>query len=218
MKEETSINISIDTLYEIKQREKAKPQLQKIDPDFYKNLSSYISEKKKNLERTGSNDFSDPEKKRASKELDNIQAHVRKIYEARERKIISMALACSKAGADIVDLSTILPEEKPLFDSLLDQLSHYRTNIFENVKKGSTPNQTQKQPEQNQKNNHHTPNPSPQKQPEQNQKTLTFTQEVPQFLGRNLEKYGPFKKEDIAKIPSEIAKILIEKNKAEEIS
>ena len=220
MAEETRISISIDTLYEIKQREKAETQLQKIEPDFYKNLSKYIAEKKKTLEKAESGSFSDPEKKRASKELDNIQTHARKIYENRERKIINMALACSKAGADIVDLSPILPEEKPLFDSLLQQMSLYRTSVFENIREGSDPNQTQNQPEQKDPGTDDlqaVPEQTQNKQ-EENQKTITFTKEVPEFLGRNLERYGPFKKEDIAKMPAEIAKILIEKEQAQEIS
>ena len=203
MEETNNIKISIDTLYEIKQRERTKPQLQKIEPDFYKNVSSYVSEKKKILDNKEVNAFSDPEKKRISKELDNIRTHVKRIYENREKKIIDMALSCSKAGADVVDVSALLPEEKPLFENLLDQLSFYRKTVFENVKSGLPPKEIQ---------------PKKDAESTENHKTLTFIQEVPQFLGRNLETYGPFKKEDIAKLPKEIAKILVEKKQAEEFS
>ena len=203
MEENSNIKISIDTLYEIKQRERMKPQLQKIEPDFYKNLSFYLAEKRKILDSKEASDFSDPEKKRISKELDNIITHVKRIYENREKKIIDMALSCSKAGADVVDLSALLPEEKPLFENLLDQLSFYRKIIFENVKNGLLPNKSL---------------PKKDAEPAEDHKTLTFIQEVPQFLGRNLETYGPFKKEDIAKLPKEIAKILVEKKQAEELS
>ena len=44
---------------------------------------------------------------------------------------------------------------------------------------------------------------------------LVFKEDVPEFLGVDLRKYGPFKKGDIAKIPEENAKILIESGKAE---
>lgn len=48
-------------------------------------------------------------------------------------------------------------------------------------------------------------------------KTLKFRDHVPKFLGKELEVYGPFDKEDIANLPKELANILIRKGKAEEV-
>ncbi len=45
-------------------------------------------------------------------------------------------------------------------------------------------------------------------------KTVKFIHPVPKFLGRELEVYGPFDSEDIAKLPLDIANILIRKGRA----
>ncbi|NQU98686.1 DNA replication complex GINS family protein [Candidatus Woesearchaeota archaeon] len=46
---------------------------------------------------------------------------------------------------------------------------------------------------------------------------VKFTGEVPKFLGKKLEVYGPFKEGDEAEVPRIIANILINKGKVEEI-
>ncbi|RMW35766.1 MAG: hypothetical protein EA439_01015, partial [Nitrosopumilus sp.] len=55
----------------------------------------------------------------------------------------------------------------------------------------------------------------------QNHKTkriaVRFLQEVDQIVGADLEKYGPFKVEDIATIPYENAQALIAKNAATKV-
>jgi len=44
-----------------------------------------------------------------------------------------------------------------------------------------------------------------------------FLNSVPKFVGKELEEYGPFAEEDIANLPVEIAEVLINKGKVEEI-
>ncbi len=53
--------------------------------------------------------------------------------------------------------------------------------------------------------------------PEKNMKKIKITQSVEQFVGKELEIYGPYKEEDIAELPFEIAEILIEKGSAIEV-
>ena len=48
-------------------------------------------------------------------------------------------------------------------------------------------------------------------------KLVRFMHSVPKFVGPELEEHGPFKEEDIANLPMEIADVLINKGKAEEI-
>jgi DNA replication initiation complex subunit (GINS family) len=50
-----------------------------------------------------------------------------------------------------------------------------------------------------------------------NIKKIKITQPVEQFVGSELEMYGPYKEEDIAEVPNEIAEILIGKGSAVEI-
>ena len=48
------------------------------------------------------------------------------------------------------------------------------------------------------------------------EKTLivAMLEQVPEFIGTNLKAYGPFKKGDVASVPEDNAKLLIEKNLA----
>ena len=48
-------------------------------------------------------------------------------------------------------------------------------------------------------------------------KLVRFLTHVPKFVGPELEEYGPFESEDIANLPAEIAEVLIDKGKVEEI-
>lgn len=48
-------------------------------------------------------------------------------------------------------------------------------------------------------------------------KMVRFMGAVPKFVGKELEEYGPFDEEDVANLPTAIAKVLIEKGRAEEI-
>ena len=48
-------------------------------------------------------------------------------------------------------------------------------------------------------------------------KKIKITQPVEQFVGSELEIYGPYKEEDIAEVPTEIAEILIGKGSAEKV-
>lgn len=46
---------------------------------------------------------------------------------------------------------------------------------------------------------------------------VKFTEEVPQFMGTDLEHYGPFEEGDTAEVPGQNAEILVEKDKAERL-
>ena len=48
-------------------------------------------------------------------------------------------------------------------------------------------------------------------------KTVKFKENIEQFVGKNLEVYGPFSQDDEAKLPSEIAQILVKQGKVEEV-
>ena len=52
----------------------------------------------------------------------------------------------------------------------------------------------------------------------QDKKKIRFTHAVPKFVGRELEVYGPFESSEIIELPLELAKILIDKGRAEEVN
>ena len=52
----------------------------------------------------------------------------------------------------------------------------------------------------------------------QKTKKIKFLDTVSKFVGRELEVYGPFESGDTEKLPLELADILIDKGRAEEVN
>ncbi len=199
------VNVTYDSIFEILMREKNREDLQKLSPEFFDELVGYISEKRKAASTEATDSFSLEEKERASKQLQNISRMLVELYERREKKILNMSLIRSRTGADIIDTTSLLAEEKMLFDAVVAQLDYYRNNILFKVLNAQPTAAVEKARE---------------KAAEQkgDAKLVRFLHAVPKFVGRELEVYGPFVEEDMANLPSEIADILISKGRAEEVS
>ena len=45
--------------------------------------------------------------------------------------------------------------------------------------------------------------------------TVRFLKPVPKFMGKDLETFGPFEKDDVASLPKKIANILVNKDRVE---
>jgi DNA replication initiation complex subunit (GINS family) len=198
------INITYETLYEVLKREKDMTDLQKLDANFFADFVSYLNEKKKLLTKEDSL-FSYEEKKKVEKQIDNARRIIKDIYERREKKAIGIALIKSRTKSNVVDTSSFLAHEKMLFNEIAKTLDDYRSKIIKNIMDGALPETGAR---------HH---PKAEKQMEPETKLVRFLSAVPKFVGKELEEYGPFEEEDIANLPSEIADLLIGKERAEEI-
>lgn len=199
------ITVTYDSIFEVLMREKGKEELQKLSPDFFTDLISYISGKRKAVDTAAIDAFSLEEKERAAKQLQNITRMLIELYERREKKILNMAMIRSRTGADIIDTAPLLGEERMFFDAVVAQLDYYRQNILFRVL-NAQPTTAEKKAE------------VPAGKKDANTKVVRFLHSVPKFVGKELEVYGPFGEEDIASLPSEIADVLIEKGRAEEIA
>lgn len=210
MEESKEINITYETLFEILKREKDTADLQKLEPNFFNEFVSYLNEKKKLLEKDDAL-FSDDEKKKVDKQIDNAKRIIKEIYERRERKIINIALIKSRTKSDIMDTSSFLENEKKIFNEIVRVLDDFRTNIIDNIITGNSPvikteNKVIEKEE-----------PKTGENKQKNTRLVRFLYSVPKFVGKELEEYGPFEEEDIANLPIEIADLLINKEKVEEI-
>ena len=114
-----------------------------------------------------------------------------------------------------------------IFESLITNLSRYRSGILMNVLNATEPILAET-PVPQLKAQHNL------KAPDSGLKTeaiphqgdaifenamisIKFLSSVPKFVGRELEIYGPFQPEDIANLPKPIADVLIMKGRAEQI-
>jgi len=133
-------------------------------------------------------------------EITNIKKIIKELYEKRERKIIELVINKSRTNSSLITGQNLLPEEISLHDLLLKMLNENRKNVLhstldiEKIKINRAKKETV-----------------------QNMKLIKFKKEVDKFVGKELEIYGPFKIEDVANVPVEIADILIQKEKAEAV-
>lgn len=215
--EDKEVNITYETLFEILRLEKSREELQKLSETFFQDVIEYLKEKKDMLIQQSKNSdlTSFDEEKKGERQLINIRSFIKDIYEKREKKIINLALNKSKTNSSIIDNSALLPEEKIIFDESVKLLNKARKDILLKLLNSEMPDF--KIEENKSIENKETKQSNTESKQEPEDKLIRFTHPVPKFVGPELEIYGPFEADDIAKLPTEIANVLINKLRAEEI-
>ena len=213
--ETKEVNITYETLFELLKREKDMTDLQKLDPNFFNDFVDYLNEKSKVLDKEDSL-FSYDEKKKVEKQIDNAKRIIKEIYERREKKILYIALIKSRTKSDVMDTSTFLENEKKFFDEIVKVLDVFRNDVINNIIDGKQASGTAEGKEEIDKKETDEKDDND-KSEAKNTKLVRFLHVVPKFVGKELEEYGPFAEEDIANLPMEIADLLINKGRVEEI-
>ena len=212
--ETKSYVITYDTLFDLLKREKERPDLQKLEPTFFNDFVFYLKQKIGDKGEI------------SARQVENMKKIAREFYDRREKKIVSMALDKSRTKSNLVDTSQLLHEEKVIFESIVGLLDHFRRSILESVLSEKDPLLNLHEVNLSQKKKTEEKKEDELKEDEfktaleiqKSMKTVRFVNAVPKFVGTELEEYGPFQEEDIAKLPSEIAEVLISKGRAEIIN
>lgn len=178
--------ITYNDIYEAARKERYAEQLQSLPKNFVEEVSIYIKEKKE-IASKSDDDFSDVIMK-TKKQLENAITLFREMILRRRKKILTLVLVASETGISKQDFENMLSFEKELFEELM------RCVEGSDKKLDRTLNGT---PEA--KNNF----------------MILFLEEVGEFVDFEGEKVGPFQKGQIANLPKDIAKIIIEDGKAE---
>ena len=216
------VAVTYETLYELLRLEKQREELQTLDEGFLIDVLQYLREKQRILDEAERKQdlFSLDEREKTQIQLVNIRKIVRELYERREKKIIEMSLNKSRTKSNLIDTATLLVHERYLFDSIVSVLDGFRASVLHNVLSLrepilAAPAILPSAPAE----------PAPFTQPLSSTpplppaafKRVKFTQPVEQFVGKELELYGPFQPEQKEQLPTEIADILIEKGSAIEV-
>ena len=209
------VTITYETLYELLKREKDRTELQKLDDSFLSNLLRYLKDKHAIITKEQTDLFSIEEKDKTEKQLENIKRIVADLYSRREKKIISMAIDKSRNKSSILDNSLFLKEEKQLFNILVDLLDKNRESVLFNLLDFKEP--TVINFSLGKQESYENKEAKREKEITKETKLVRFLHAVPKFVGKELEEYGPFDEEDIASLPIQIADVLINKGRAEEI-
>ena len=178
-----SKQFDINEFHHVVLRETESDSIQEIDPQFYRQLSDFIGNLKK-------------------EEFDGVESKIKE-------KLIQMATELTSLLINIrldkilkqekIEIENLLDEEKFILDSEEEQRERTEMILSATINGKSKFLESLSQ-------NHKT-------------KTVVirFLQEVDEIVGADLEKYGPFKTEDIATIPYENAQALISKNIATKV-
>jgi DNA replication factor GINS len=170
--------IDLNKLHHVVLRETESDTIQEINPDFYRNLSDFIGDLKK-------------------QEFDGVESKIKEaiIDTATELTSLLINIRLDKISKlENIDFKNLLDEEKFILDAEEEQRERIEMILSATINGKSKFLESISQ-------NHKT-------------KTVVirFLQEVDEIIGADLEKYGPFKTEDIATIPYENAQALIAKN------
>ena len=206
MADDKNISITYEFLYELLRKEKFRKELQKLDENFFKDVINYLEEKKTILMSQEKKDsiFAPSNVQKTRKQLENLQKIIKEFYERRETKIIQLAVFSSRTNAPIQDYASMLEEEKEFYKTIVEELNNYRSSILKSLLEGKLPVKGRNKKKQKDAEPVET-------------KLIRFMQAIPQFVGDDLEVYGPFESEDISNLPTRVAEVLIKNNRAEEL-
>lgn len=210
--ESKEINLTYETLFELLRREKNRAELQPLEPSFYKDFISYLKTKKQLLQEKQSQLSQGDDVAKLSLQIDNINKLMKELYERREKKVVNLAILNTKSGPEL-SKEGMLEFEAKLYSDLVILLSKYRKGILLNLL-------NQNLPKLEDEHLIKTIQTNISNQPKQEIKEallVRFLSSIPKFVGEELETYGPFETDQITTLPAKIAKILIDRKKAEEI-
>jgi len=179
--------ITYNDIYEASKKERYSEQLQQLPKNFVAEVASYLNEKR-DISSKDNDIFSDVIIK-TKKQLENAITLFKELILRRKKKILQLVLVASETGISKQDFENMLPFEKTLFEELMKSID-FSEKALSDILTGS--------PEQEQKN-----------------ELIVFREFVEEFVGLDGEKMGAYEKGQLANIPKEIAKILIDSGKAE---
>jgi len=175
--------IDINSLHHTVLRETENDSILEIDPNFYRNLSDFIGNLRK-------------------QEFDGVENKIKDalIEMATELTSLLINIRLEKISkSKDTQFGNLLDEEKFILDSQEEQRERIEMILSATINGKSKFLESLAQ-------NHKT-----------KRIVIRFLKEVEEIVGADLEKYGPFKIEDIATIPYENAQALIAKNVATKI-
>ncbi|MCK5149646.1 DNA replication complex GINS family protein [Candidatus Pacearchaeota archaeon] len=177
--------ITYNEIYEAARKERYSEQLQPIPKNFVLDVANYLKEKK-DVSSNEEDVFSDVVIK-AKKQLENALTLFKEIMLRRRKKILNLVLIATETGISKQDFENMFSFEKDLFEDLMRSVNHSDKKISE-ILNG--------------------------KEEVKQNELIVFVEDVEEFVDLDGKKMS-FEKGQIANIPKEIAKILIDGGKAE---
>ena len=191
--------ITFEYLYDVLRKEKYSKEIQRLDENFMANLKKYIYEKtqllKSNSEKVSI--FTASETLKTRKHVENVQKLVKELFERRESKILYLAFVASKNSGKHQLTTNLLKEEEIMFNEIITKLNDFREQTTSRLLSEDPTDLKPKDIKTDKK---------PLNQ------VIRVLEPVPQFVGLDMQIYGPFNEKDTVTLPIEIANVLVNKN------
>ena len=191
--------ITFEYLYDVLRKEKYSKEIQRLDENFMANLKKYIYEKtqllKSNSEKVSI--FTASETLKTRKHVENVQKLVKELFERRESKILYLAFVASKNSGKHQLTTNLLKEEEIMFNEIITKLNEFREQTTSRLLSEDPIDLKPKDIKTDEK---------PLNQ------VIRVLEPVPQFVGLDMQVYGPFNEKDTVTLPIEIANVLVNKN------
>jgi DNA replication factor GINS len=181
-----------DELYDVWKKEKECLELQFSSRDFYGRLADYVSRVR---EETRMIDQKTLRGHLLLQELENLKRMIKDLVKLRCQKAMKLTLIGRSIPKDAPN------GEEKIYERMLSFSEFYR-DFLNGLLRG---NQTEILPQLKGREG----KPS--------RLLVRFLQEIPIIIGSDMKEYGPFRPQDIATLPAENARILIEQSAAVEI-
>ena len=182
--------ITYNDIYEAARKERYSDQLQPIAKNFVSETSKYFQEKKQ-ITIDNTDEFSEVVLK-TKKQLENAITFFKELIVRRRKKILNLVLIATETGISKPDFENMLAIEKELFEDLLKCMNLGDDKLNELLNGGKIEKTTKNE-------------------------MIIFKEDVESFVGLDAESMGPFEKGQIANLPHEITKMLIEGGKVEKV-
>jgi len=179
--------ITYNDIYEAARKERYSTSLQPISKNFVEEVANYLREKKE-IASKQDDDFSDVIIK-TKKQFENAVTLFKELMLRRRKKILNLVLIAAETGISKQDFENMLNFEKDLFEEFMKCIGSSDKRVGEILSGG--------------------------KQKDTKNELVVFVDNVEEFMDLEGGKMGPFEKGQIANIPKEIVKILIDDNKVE---
>ncbi len=172
------------TLYEAWKKEKESRELQRLDKQFYAELSNHV---RAHMEEAQMLDDKTLRARLATEENDKIERLFRDLMHTRCRKILDVASEGKSLSTDLLTL-----EEETIYKDFLSAAERVR-DAERDILRGKAPKFKEAG--------------------DLKHKTILvrFLQDIPPIVGPDTRVYGPFKVEDVASLPCENAESLIKR-------
>lgn len=186
--------LNYESLFGYLREERRNLSLQVLPVTFYPDVVEYITQKEENNTEL------------SAEQLKNAKKIIEDIYQRREKKIITLALNKSRTKSHLIDITSLLPEEKVFFKQLVVLLDHFRDEILKRVLEKHAPSIVDDS------------SPATLEEPPVVEEKFKCLKYIDKFVGPDLEILGPFEEGEIVDLDAETASILLSKELVEKVS